>query len=95
MRQIRRCITLNSALVLFEQILNAAYQVEITVRAGASLVRVLLEKMKQVCHIPKRCFLASLVIYRKRPSKQSVGIISIIFHFHCTHFAVVTRLMDS
>ncbi len=30
------------------QILNAAYQVEITVRAGSSIVKVLLEKMRQV-----------------------------------------------
>lgn len=31
-----------------KQILNAAYQVEITVRTSSSLVKLLLEKMKQV-----------------------------------------------
>ena len=30
------------------QILNAAYQVEITVRTSSSLVKLLLEKMKQI-----------------------------------------------
>ena len=30
--------------------MNSAYQVEITVRAGSSLLRVFVEKMRQVCN---------------------------------------------
>lgn len=33
------------------QILHAAYKVEITVRAGASVLRMLVEKMKQLMHM--------------------------------------------
>jgi receptor-interacting serine/threonine-protein kinase 5 len=41
---------------LLPQILHAAYKVEITVRAGASVMRLLLEKMKQLIHMmPWKC----------------------------------------
>ena len=44
--------------------MNSAYQVEITVRAGSSLLRVFVEKMRQVCNKlnPKYCHYISFLI---------------------------------